>query len=386
MPPCSAERGPGAPTSFAEAVAALAGAVNSLPGTLVGASISTGPTVLAPVATERSDSSVDSAHGSPKSQAARGQPKLGVLYWGGGLDGKGWDLNGRGAGGFPRICRTCNAVVDSWKGRMENVQVTLRICASEGPGFKRYIKHFMALSAQACVELRLHQYHQFNRVQKRKVLTERIVIGGILETYAGQAPAQSGMRVSNGGPHEGNWISYLRRRARRYRWQAHREGGHFAALLLEGGCVELQLRDLLAAGDSGGNATPARIKRLLVILGGPEGIGPDIRDAVRSQVELYTDFPVMSMALPGGLLHSYYALANILIFHDQGLLLPYLQARVGRPRAPPKVPRAAGEHWPSQVAIGRRGTAGTGKYAFMCGKPTQTTVHATTTAPLETKG
>lgn len=76
---------------------------------------------------------------------------MGILYWGAGLEGQGWDLLGRGPGGFPRIDRNSDALVDSWKGRMENAQVTLRMCASEGPGFKRYVKHFLMLSAQACV-------------------------------------------------------------------------------------------------------------------------------------------------------------------------------------------------------------------------------------------
>ena len=98
-----------------------------------------------------SESSFDSGTASPKSLAVRDQPKMGILYWGSGLEGQGWDLLGRGPGGFPRIDRNSDALVDSWKGRMENAQVTLRMCASEGPGFKRYVKHFLMLSAQACV-------------------------------------------------------------------------------------------------------------------------------------------------------------------------------------------------------------------------------------------
>lgn len=288
--------------------------------------------------TERSDSSVASAPGSPRSQVERGKPKLGVLYWGAGPGG--WDVSGRiaGGGGFPRICRTCDSLVDSWRGRMENVQVTLRICASEGPGFKRYIKHFLALSDKACMEFRLRQYHQFNRARKKKVLTERLVIGGILEAIMGQTRPDSGLRVSTGCQDQANWSTYIRRRARRYRWQAHREGGYFAALLLEGGLRELQMRDLVAAADQRCSEKQNSIKRLLIILGGPEGISPEVRARVLSIIEAYTDFPTICLTLPGGLLHSYYALANLFVFHDQGLLFPYLHERAGQPRAPQKEP------------------------------------------------
>lgn len=263
-----------------------------------------------------------------------------MLYWGGGLDGQGWDLNGRQPGGFPRIDPRTDALLDSWKGRMENAQVTLRMCASEGPGFKRYLKHFMMLSSQACMEFRLPQYHRFNTEKKRKVLTERIVIGGILESYSGSTPG-SGIRVSNNAAAEGDYLKYVRRRARRYRLQAHRLGGHFAALILDGAGVELKIPTMVAATASADASTsPAQIKRLLVILGGPHGIRPEAVAAIRQMLEKYTDFPMIGVALPGGILHSYYALANLLIFHDHGLLLPYLQTQVGLPRPPePETPK-----------------------------------------------
>lgn len=48
----------------------------------------------------------------------------------------------------------------------------------------------------------------------------------------------SGMRISNGVD---DFIACLRRRARRYRAQAAKQGGHFAAVILEGGRSELRL-------------------------------------------------------------------------------------------------------------------------------------------------
>ena len=58
---------------------------------------------------------------------------------------QGWHLSGLPPRGFPRIERASGALVDGWKSRMENAQLT-------------------------------HQYHRFNTRQKRKVLTERQVV------------------------------------------------------------------------------------------------------------------------------------------------------------------------------------------------------------------
>lgn len=231
---------------------------------------------------------------------------------------------------------------------MENAQVTLRMCASEGPGFKRYVKHFMMLSAKACVEFRLTQYHRHNTLNRRKVLTERIVIGGILDCYHRRA-TNTGMRISNGSPGD-DFVTCLRRRARRYRAQASKQGGHFAAVILEGGSCELRFAAATRALErleeqrsrSSRASNGARLQRLLLILGGPDGIPEQIRESLRQTLEKYTDFPLLGLALPGGTLHSYYALATVLVFHDQGLLLPFLEQQLGppRPKLQPRPPAA----------------------------------------------
>ncbi|CAE8719284.1 unnamed protein product [Polarella glacialis] len=141
---------------------------------------------------------------SPHRQGSEGA-RFGVLYWGAGEEG--WDMEQRHM--TPRICRYCNDLVDSWRGRFENAQVTLRMCAAEGGGFKRYVQHFMMLSAKATFGLHLPSFYRWCVTQKRKVLTERVVLGTLLEAHQGTLPngSNSGLRV---GRTRGSWEHALR--------------------------------------------------------------------------------------------------------------------------------------------------------------------------------
>lgn len=65
------------------------------------------------------------------------------------------------------------------------------------------------------------------------------MIGGILDCFH-RGASGTGMRISNGGSQRDDYVVSLRRRARRYRAQAAKLGGHFAAVILEGGRCELK--------------------------------------------------------------------------------------------------------------------------------------------------
>lgn len=81
--------------------------------------------------------------------------------------------------------------------------------------------------------------------------------------------------------------------------------------------MEARLRDMFSSSDKMAEtrgANEMRIKRFLVVLGGPAGIRSGARADIVRVIESYTDLPVISMALSGGILHSYYALANALAF------------------------------------------------------------------------
>ncbi|CAK0873972.1 unnamed protein product [Prorocentrum cordatum] len=216
---------------------------------------------------------------SPSSMRARGQPKFGVLYWGGNKESRGWEFEGSG-GSIPKTCRACEGVTETWRGRMDNMHVTLRQCASEGPGFKRYMRHFMALSPAGSAEYNLHKFHNYNRNMKKKVLTEQTVLGNLLVRAKRGIGPECGIHArSSAGAAAPSWATLLRRRARRYRKQALQEGGHFAAVVLEGGEDVLHMgRVVRAVDEAAERAEGCRIKRLLVVLGGPDGISENTRE------------------------------------------------------------------------------------------------------------
>lgn len=233
-----------------------------------------------------------------------------MLYWGAGAQG--WDMEARGSA--PRICKHCNDLADSWRGRFENAQVTLRMCAAEGAGFKKYIQHFLMLSAKASFSLHLPSFYRWSVRQKRKVLTERVVLGTLLEAYQGSI-ANCGVQV---GARPGVWKDAVRETANQLLREARRAGGKLAVLILDAGGHELSLANMMKRT---GNT---KIGRLMILLGGPDGIPADYLQAIYNILAEYADFPPLQCSLPGGLMHSYYALANLFVFHDQGVLLPHL--------------------------------------------------------------
>lgn len=235
-----------------------------------------------------------------------------VLYWGGGEVG--WDLDQRSR--TPRICSNCNSVVDTWRGRFDNAQVTLRMCAAEGGGFKRYVHDFLMLSAKATMQFHLPTFYQWSVSQKKKVLTERVVLGTLMDIHNRRMPAQGcGINVEN---LPCRWVDSLRAHARQLRFEAHAGQGAFAALVLDANGKELRVAEMLQ------RRGKARIDRLLIVLGGPDGIIKGHADALRCVIEEFTDFPLLRCSLPGGIMHSYYALAALFTLHDQGVLLPFL--------------------------------------------------------------
>lgn len=144
-----------------------------------------------------------------------------------------------------------------------------------------------------------------------------MIIGSILDYYHGHplVDDRCGFKVQNGC---GLWESDLRSVAKTLQREAHDGHGLFAALILDKHGKELRVEEMCRV------AKKARIERLLIVLGGPTGISSESEDELRRVLEEFTDVPLLRCSLPGGIMHSYYALATLFVFHDQGVLLPFL--------------------------------------------------------------
>lgn len=250
---------------------------------------------------------------------------FGVLYWGGAGKDRPWDFDNPGC--TPGLCRQCDSVKDTWRGRFDNAQVTFRMCGAEGSGFKRYVHQFMMMSEKGSAEFHLSTFYRWLSARGKKVLNERMVIGSMLEAYHGfHHQRDCGIRTANTW---GAWEMALREVCKRFREEAHQGGGKFCALVLDEHGSELRISDMVRVqGDS-------RIGRLLIVLGGPDGISSKQEEDMRRVMEEYTDLPLFRCALPGGKMHSYYALSTLFMLHDQRLLLPFLSHLAGEhPQTP----------------------------------------------------
>lgn len=240
---------------------------------------------------------------------------FGVVYWGGAGDG--WNLNHWAQ--TPQICGTCDGVQDAWRGRFDNAQVTLRMCAAEGVGFKRYIRSFLMLSSRAAIDFDLPAFYRWSVAQRKKVLTERVVLGTLLGVHRGRHRARDcGVFVDNS---PGSWKGVFGRVAQQMRDEVEMtcmNGGKLAVLILDAHGQELNVSDMLE------HRGPSNISRLLIILGGPDGIHPKSANDLQELSERFSHFSLLRCSLPGGKMHSYYALATLFVMHDQGLLLPFL--------------------------------------------------------------
>jgi len=204
---------------------------------------------------------------TPRSKGLLLEAGFGVLYWGGAGKERPWDFDNPGC--TPGLCRQCDSVKDTWRGRFDNAQVTFRMCGAEGSGFKRYVHQFMMMSEKGSAEYHLSTFYRWLSARGKKVLNERMVIGSMLEQYHGfHHQADCGIRTANTW---GAWEHALREVCKRFRKEAHDGGGTFCALVLDEHGSELRINHMVRVqGDS-------RIGRLLIVLGGPDGISSSRR-------------------------------------------------------------------------------------------------------------
>ena len=211
-----------------------------------------------------------------------------VVYWGAGARRDGWNLDQPGC--TPRLCPTCGDLQDAWRGRFDNAQVTLRMCAAEG-GFKPYIASFLLLSTGACVSYDLHRFYKWCVRAGKKVLTERLVLGTMLEVHRGSRPTTTdrGVCVSN---EPQCWHHFLSHACEAMQKKAREQGGLVGVLVLDQRGKELQVRHMCH------DHAPNVFTHFLIMVGGPDGIPEAVTPQIRVIVHHGRRMPVA--ALSGG--------------------------------------------------------------------------------------
>ena len=77
------------------------------------------------------------------------------------------------------------ALARSWKGRLDNVQVTFRMCKGEGCGSKPNVEHFFMLRHTGCAYIDIPEFWRERVRIRKKVPTEECVLGCLADSYAG---------------------------------------------------------------------------------------------------------------------------------------------------------------------------------------------------------
>jgi hypothetical protein len=213
-------------------------------------------------------------------------------------------------------------VADSWRGRLDNFQCTLRMCCSEGQLFRPCVSQVALISPRAALTYSLSDLGAWMNASGRKRPNETLLLGAALRKADPALPVVADgvtyAELRPDGDAMWGWVSA---------WaQAVRDSasGRVVPVLLD--ATATPLAPSAAAGALAtalGQAAQAEpISDLLFILGGPSGIPSRWQQPLVAAV----GSPIR-VALRGGLAHSAPALLELLLLHERGELLPLLLDR-----------------------------------------------------------
>jgi hypothetical protein len=247
---------------------------------------------------------------------------------------------GRGA----CLCSSCGGVADVWRGRLDNMQTTLRMCCAEGAIFRPFVAQFAFASPRHSLLYDIHRLGGWMRAQGAKRPTEALIVGSALRVHAGELSAEeSGISVTShssasASGAEAMW-AWTTAFVSEIRARAHADGGIALALSLDKKAPLLSPSPMAGVlGRAMGGAQPS-IRDIIIAIGGPSGLTHGW--GARLSVALAT--PHVSVSLRGGLQHSYGALVEVLLMHERAELVPALSDRLSVPPELLKRARAA-EH------------------------------------------
>lgn len=225
----------------------------------------------------------------------------------------------------PGRCFCCGHVADSWRHRMDNMQISLRLCEDpNGKHFRQDVDGFHLLSPKMGISYHLSDFGNYLWSMDEKCPTENHIIGTALKVLKKEVlPTTCGVKVSTWNTAEG-WQRWLEDKVCELRTGAEQRGGVSVGLILD--------KDGFEVGSCGishpyfAHATTSPIREILVALGGPGGIDEAVMQVLEQRGEGHgLHLGLMRVKLPGGLHHSCVALNDLLQFHDQGYLYPIME-------------------------------------------------------------
>ncbi|CAK0861155.1 unnamed protein product [Prorocentrum cordatum] len=241
-----------------------------------------------------------------------------VLYWEGG-DPVSVSLKSHGA---PSLCKQCDGVRRPWRFRLDNLFASIRSCGKEGGVFRKELVDFTCLSPCSAIRYDLRSFHHWLIDENTKALTEQNVLGTAIKVDRGLLDSRD-CGVHTEDLRDGQWSQWLASHAAAMQQSAADRGGRCVALLLDQAGVELLTLD--TGGAPAQRKRPcAPIAKVLLVLGGPSGIQPAVYQGM-AEVLRRAQLEVLEIRLPGGLQHSNVVLADLLMGHDRGFLLPAVE-------------------------------------------------------------
>ena len=244
-----------------------------------------------------------------------------------GADGSrsaGCHLNSSGRG--PTLCSGCGGVADVWRGRLDNMQCALRMCCAEGAIFRPFVKEFALVSPRVALRYELARFGEWMAREGTKRATEAVVVGAALRAAAAELSSESGVThaaldCTEAGAGEAMW-----------RWvqawvaavRAGSGGRRVVSLLLDAGAPPLVSSTAAGALAAHVNSSATPVRDVIILVGGPSGVPRSWRDRLTQAVGR----PLLKVSLRGGVQHSAPALAELLMLHERGDLMPLLDDRL----------------------------------------------------------
>lgn len=233
----------------------------------------------------------------------------------------------------PCICDACEGVAEVWRGRLDNLQTTLRMCCAEGSLFRPEVMQFACASPRAGLLYDIPRLATWMSARGSKRPTEALVIGSALRVARGELEpgacgiSHSPFEASDDGESEGMW-AWIAQFAAGVRARARESGGVAVSLVLD------KKGEVLAPSHTAGVLSGALAARsapmptdLVLVIGGPSGVPRAWSERLASALGK----PLLAVALRGGLQHSYAALLDMLLMHERGELLPLVRDRLACP-------------------------------------------------------